>query len=140
MNSHERILLKLDEMNRYLKDLDDLLPETEQDYVANLSERRACEKTIELAIKSVIDVMAMLVSHLKLGVPKDEDDIITILEKKKVLSTKLSAKVREMKGFRNILVHKYGEIDDGKAYFSLQEELGDFSLFEKEVKSLLQKK
>ncbi len=140
MNSPERILLKLDEMNRYLEELDDLLPQTKRDYVANLSDRRACEKTIELAIESVIDVMALLVSHLKLGVPKDEDDIITILEKKKVLSTKLSAKVREMKGFRNILVHRYGEIDDGKAYFSLQEELDDFSLFEKEVKDFLKKK
>lgn len=140
MNSHERILLKLDEMNRYLQELDHLLPEAEEEYTANLSIRRACEKTIELAIESVIDVMAMLVSHLKLGVPKDEDDIIAILEKKKVLSSKLSAKIRGMKGFRNILVHRYGEIDDGKAYFSLQEELGDFSLFEKEVKSFLQKK
>lgn len=140
MNSHERILLKLDEMNRYLQELDNLLPKTKEDYVANLSDRRACEKTIELAIESVIDVMAMLVSHLKLGVPKDEDDIISILEKKKVLSTKLSAKVREMKGFRNILVHKYGEIDDGKAYFSLQEELDDFALFEKDIKDFLKKK
>ena len=69
--SHERILLKLDEMNKYLGELKDLLPETEQDYVAHLSDRRACEKTIELAIESVIDIMAMLVSHLKLGVPNE---------------------------------------------------------------------
>lgn len=49
-------------------------------------------------------------------------------------------KLDEMKGFHNILVHRYGEIDDGKAYFSLQEELNDFSLFEKEIKSFLNKK
>ncbi len=70
----------------------------------------------------------------------EEEDIITILEKKKILSDKLISKVRGMKGFRNILVHKYGEIDDHRAYASLKEELKDFGLFEKEVKQSLKKK
>src|SRR3989338_1792888 len=108
MNGNERILLKLDEMNKYLTELEDLLPE-ETEYLSSLPDRRACEKTIELAIECVIDVMALLVAQGKLGVPKDEEDIITILEKKKILSEKLVSKVRGMKGFRNILVHKYGE-------------------------------
>src|SRR3989338_4033938 len=134
MNLKEKIVLKFDDVNQYLTELEDILPETEEEYKTNLTRRRACEKTIELAIEGIIDVMAMLVSHLKLGVPQNEDDIIKILEKKKVLSPTLAARIREMKGFRNILVHKYGNIDDSKAYSSLQEELEDFSLFEKEIK------
>ena len=137
MNFKEKVVLKFDEINRYLAELEDILPETEKEYKLNLTERRACEKTIELAIEGVMSIMAMVVSHLNLGVPKDEDDIITILAKSKVLSVLLVAKIREMKGFRNIMVHKYGEIDDGKAYFSLQEELEDFAEFEKEVKKYL---
>lgn len=140
MNSKERIVLKVDEMNRYLAELENILPETEEEYKHNLTDRRACEKTIELAIECVIDVLSMIVSHSQLGVPKDEDDIITILEKNRVLSSPLLAKIREMKGFRNILVHKYGIVDDSRTYSSLQEELGDFSLFEKEIKDFLKKR
>ncbi|HLC70880.1 MAG TPA: DUF86 domain-containing protein [Candidatus Nanoarchaeia archaeon] len=139
MNGKERILLKLDEMKKYLTELEDLLPE-EQEYLSSLPDRRACEKTIELAIECVINVMAMLISQGKLGVPKDEEDIIAILGKRKILTDKLVLKVRGMKGLRNILVHKYGEIDDRRAYASLKEELGDFNLFEKEVKQYLKRK
>ena len=139
MNGKERILLKLDEMKKYLTELEDLLPE-EQEYLSSLPDRRACEKTIELAIECVINVMAMLISQGKLGVPKDEEDIIAILGKRKILTDKLVLKVRGIKGLRNILVHKYGEIDDRRAYASLKEELGDFNLFEKEVKQYLKRK
>lgn len=38
-----------------------------------------------------------------------------------------------MKGFRNILVHKYGEVDDDLVYENLSDRLGDFELFIKEV-------
>lgn len=34
-----------------------------------------------------------------------------------------------MKGFRNILVHRYGEIDDALAFKILTEKLNDFNLF-----------
>jgi len=43
-----RILVKLDEMDRYLRELGEILPE-EDEYHRDLIKRRACEKTIELA-------------------------------------------------------------------------------------------
>ncbi len=140
MNFKERIVLKLDEMKRYVAELEAVLPESEHTYRNNLTIRRACEKTIELAIECVIDVLALLVSSLKLGAPKNEDDIIVLLEKSRALSPAMAAKIRGMKGFRNILVHRYGEIDDGRAYSSFQGELKDFSLFEKEINAFLKNK
>jgi len=56
-----RILSKLDEMIQYVKELRDMLPE-EEEYQHNLIKRRASEKTIEVAIESLIDVSAMIVS------------------------------------------------------------------------------
>ena len=43
-----------------------------------------------------------------------------------------------MKGFRNILVHKYGEVDDEISYENL-EKLSDFDLFKEEVIFFLKK-
>ena len=133
-----RILQKLDEMNRYLDELDELLPSKEE-YDNNLMVRRACEKTIESAIEAVISITSIIVSKGKLGLPQSEDDLIDILEKKRIVSPKLSALLKEMKGFRNILVHKYGEIDNAKVYHFLSTEAGDFTLFQKEVTQHLRK-
>jgi uncharacterized protein YutE (UPF0331/DUF86 family) len=55
------------------------------------------------------------------------------------LTSKTAAKVREMKWFRNIIVHRYGEVNDTKSYLFLEEELGDFEVFKKEIIQFLKK-
>ncbi len=134
-----RIAAKLDEMNQYLSELEEILPAEEKQYLQDLTVRRACEKTIENAIEAVIDIISIIVCHQKLGLPQSEDDLLEMVKKHKILSDKLMSKIREMKGFRNILVHKYGQIDDKLSYHFLREELADFSEFESEIKKYLQK-
>ena len=63
-----RILVKLDEMDRYLRELGEILPE-EDEYHRDLIKRRACERTIELAIESLMDVAALIVSSERFGLP-----------------------------------------------------------------------
>lgn len=119
-------------MESYVKDLRKILPD-EEEYQSSLIKRRACEKTVELAIESLIDVCSMLISAQKLGIPSDEDNIFDILANKKVISPLLKKKLIEMKGFRNIIVHKYGDVDDRIAYNSISSDLEDFDKFKKEV-------
>ena len=38
-----------------------------------------------------------------------------------------------MKGFRNILVHKYGVVDDELVFEMLKEKLSDFDMFKQEI-------
>ena len=48
-------------------------------------------------------------------------------------------KLKKMKGFRNVLVHKYAEIDDELVYEHLKK-LGDFIEFRKQIVSFLKTK
>ncbi|MBU0457592.1 MAG: DUF86 domain-containing protein [Nanoarchaeota archaeon] len=134
---NEKILIKLEEMDKYLTELETMLPEEEKEYLQDLTLRRACEKTIELAIESVIDMISIIVAQQKLGLPQSEDDLIKIISDKKIISHDLSNKIKQMKGFRNILVHKYGHIDDKLVYKYLKEEWDDFLVFEKEIKKYI---
>ncbi len=43
----------------------------------------------------------------------------------------------DMKGFRNILVHRYGEIDDEKVFEILSERLADFEKFKEQILKFL---
>ena len=78
-----------------------------------------------------------IVSSQKLIYPESEDSLINALENKKILSKTMAEKIMDLKGFRNILIHKYGELDDHRAYKFLTEELGNFKLFEKDIKKYL---
>lgn len=119
----KRILAKLDEMSKYVKELREMIP-PEEEYSKGLVRKRGCEKTVELAIDSLIDVAAMIVSSQKLGLPESEENIIDLLVGGKVITLQLGKKLKEMKGFRNILVHKYGKKDDSLVYKFLALELG----------------
>lgn len=134
-----RVLLKLAALNQYLNELEEIFPD-EEEYLTNLPIRRACEKTIELAIDGVFDIVAMLVAAEKLGFPQEEESLIDLLAKKKLLTLPLAQKIKRMKGFRNILIHKYGEVDDAQAHEFLSGHLGDFADFEQEIKCYLRKK
>lgn len=132
----ERILAKLDGISNYVGELKEMLPE-EEEYHKDLVKRRACEKTVELAIESLLDTAAILVSSERFGLPESEENLIDILVDKRVITRELGGKIKDMKGFRNILVHRYGKKDDKLVYTFLTQNLGDFAEFEKQVKKYL---
>ena len=72
MKSEERrrVLAKLNDMIHYVEELEMMLP-SKDDYLLDLVKRRACEKTVEAAIETLVDVAAMIVSFEKLGLPAD---------------------------------------------------------------------
>lgn len=70
-----RIELKLEEMMNYIYELQEMMP-SDEEYYTNLVRRRACEKTIEIAIDSLIDIASMIVASERFGLPIDEENII----------------------------------------------------------------
>jgi uncharacterized protein YutE (UPF0331/DUF86 family) len=86
-----------------------------------------------------LDICKIINTDLNLGLPKKDVDIIENLVKNKIISREVGEKIKEMKGFRNILVHRYGEIEDEIAYEEIKNVLKDFEEFEKEIEKFLEK-
>jgi uncharacterized protein YutE (UPF0331/DUF86 family) len=96
-------------------------------------------KRIEASIQEVISICSIINSDLKLGIPSNRDEIIVALEENKVLSSSMAEKIKELKGFRNFLVHRYGKIDDGVAFEDIKDGLSDFKTFKDEILNFLKK-
>jgi len=47
-------------------------------------------------------------------------------------------KIHAMRGFRNIVVHRYGAIDDALAFHLLEENIGDFLRVAEEIEKILE--
>ena len=135
----KRILAKIDELDSYLNELENIAPKTREDYVSSLKEKRACERLFQISIESVIDICNIFISDLKLGLPSDEGDVLKKLSAKKIISKKMHSILESMKGFRNILVHKYGSVDDELVFENLGR-LSDFTDFKEEIINFLNKK
>ena len=100
--------------------------------------RNAVYKEVEFAIEQVLDICSLINAGLRLGVPDTEDDILKNLEIKKIFNKSAIGLIKEMKKFRNILVHKYGDIDDKKAYEDIKSGLRDFELIISEFEKFLE--
>lgn len=135
----KRILAKIDELESYLNELETVSPKTREEYVSSLKEKRACERLLQISIESVLDICNILISNLKLGLPSDEGDVLKKLNEKKIISKKMNSILESMKGFRNILVHKYGSVDDELVFENLGR-LSDFTDFKEEILNFLNKK
>ncbi|MDY6773744.1 MAG: DUF86 domain-containing protein [Candidatus Nanohaloarchaea archaeon] len=121
----ERVLHKLDQLDRYLDELKEDMPGSFEEY---RQEKRKYERLLHLCIETVIDVSALILREEGLGTPSDEDDVIDRLVDAEVFSSGFGETLKDMKGFRNVLVHRYGEIDDRKVYGHL-DSLDDFRRF-----------
>jgi len=129
----KRILAKIDEINRYQDELNEIMPSSLDEYISSNEKRRACERLLQILIESVIDICYILNTSLNLGIPSDDEDVFSKLKARKVISQKTSLILNEMKGFRNILVHKYGKVDDEIVFEMLTENLSDFDMFKEEI-------
>ena len=138
MLDRERVLAKIDTLNGYLRELREILPESFEDY-QRTEKRRACERLLQVSIESVIDICALIVAGFQLGLPAAEDDLFEKLEKAGIISFSRKESLKKMKGFRNILVHEYGRIDDLMIYEILQTQLGDFEQFRREILPAIQR-
>lgn len=131
---------KLREIDENIALIEENLPRTLGGFLHIGLVKDGIYKKLEFMVENVIDICSILNADLSLGVPIDEEDIIKNLEIKRILSSELIAKIREMKGFRNILVHRYGKINDEIAFEILQNNLSDFQLFKKEILNILENK
>jgi uncharacterized protein YutE (UPF0331/DUF86 family) len=97
------------------------------------------ERLLQIAVECVIDVCNLLVAGLRLGLPAEEDDLFEKLEQAGLISPQLKETIREMKGFRNILVHEYGHVDDAIVYQAVTTEFDDFANFKREILEALKR-
>jgi len=134
----ERILAKLDELDGYVRDLRTITPQSFAAY-RQIEKKRACERLLQIAVECIVDVCNLLVAGLRLGLPAEEDDLFEKLEQAGILSPPMKETVQEMKGFRNILVHEYGHVDDQIVYQAVTTELDDFADFKQEILEALKR-
>lgn len=132
MLDRKRILTKIDELNSYLNELSQIIPANFSEY-QRIEKKRSCERLLQLGVECTIDICRLFVSGLRLGLPSGENDLFDKLKKKGIISEGMASLLKEMRGFRNILIHEYATVNDELVYEALQTRLEDFKRFQKEI-------
>jgi len=132
----DRVLAKLDELEGYLGELRAVVPERFEGY-QRIETKRACERLIQVSVEAVIDICALLVAGLRLGLPGEEDDLFERLSRHGAISGPMAATLRRTKGLRTLLVREYGRINDELVFETAPGRLGAFNALKGEVLAFL---
>ena len=72
---------------------------------------RFVEHTLQIVIQAALDVAAHIVSDERLGEPRANRELFDLLERHAWIGAPLAASLRNMVGFRNVLVHGYDHVN-----------------------------
>lgn len=136
MLDKERILGKIDDLEAYLTELRQIVPDSFVDY-QKIEKKRSCERLLQLCIECAVDICKLFVSGLKLGLPHEENDLFDRMFKRKLLSPAMTSLLKEMRAFRNILIHEYAEVDNEIVYEKAKTRSEDFEAFKMEILNAL---
>jgi uncharacterized protein YutE (UPF0331/DUF86 family) len=134
----EIIRTKIKEIEESIELVGENLPDTFEVFSSMGLIKDGIYKRIEFAIENVFDICAIINTDLELGIPGDDEEIVENLVKNTILSEEMREKLKMMKGFRNIVVHRYGKIDDNLAFEILKKNIRDFYDFIRRVEEILE--
>ncbi len=103
----------------------------------DIREERFVEHTLQIAIQAAQDVASHITSDERLGEPRTNRELFDLLVRAGWLTESEAAPLRNMVGFRNILVHGYGDIDLSVVRDVLENHLDDLLHFVEIVRSRL---
>ena len=95
----------------------------------DVRELRFVEHTLQIAIQAALDVASHIVSDNRLGEPRTNREVFDLLGRHGWLVPSLVGVLRDMGGFRNVLVHGYAEVDVSVVRDVLDRHLPDFEAF-----------
>ena len=108
-------------------------------FVADIEQQYVVEHALFLAIQTMLDICAHVVSAAGAGVPAEYADMPRTLAGLKVIPAELAERLAQAAGFRNRLIHNYRHVDLEIVHRALQEDLEDLDQFDLYISRLITK-
>ncbi len=133
MVDEEIVTAKLRRINEYTNDLEEMRGLSKAAYLDDVVIQRAVERTLMNLIQACVDLAEHVRSTENLTPGDTSKDQIIALEGAGIVSAETRSKLEEAVGFRNVLAHRYGDIDHEVVYTILHEDIHWFERFQTEV-------
>lgn len=105
-----------------------------EDLGSDIRERRFVEHTLQVAIQAALDIASHIVADRRLGEPLTNRELFDLLHADGWISSDLTTTLKNMAGFRNVLVHGYDEVDLSVVRDVMTNRLGDLTAFVEAVR------
>ena len=104
----------------------------------SFEKKQATKHSLQEAIEASLDIANHLIAEQGWNRAETYAEMFQELHNHQIIDKPLMESLSDMARFQNLLVHRYGTIDEQRVWSILQEDLDDFSLFVKNIESFLQ--
>ena len=89
------------------------------------------------AVEAMANICNHILTRIIGQVPRGYPDCFEKLSDAKIIMKGLGEKLKRAASLRNIIIHKYWEIDDRKVFESAKENIGDFEEFLRQINKFI---
>lgn len=128
---------KIDSVVRNLRYLDGLDEVGRDQFLSSYEKRQATKHSLQEAIEACLDVANHIAAAENFERGDTYAEMFLVLGKEGVIGEELAEGLADMAKFRNLLVHRYGEVDDEIVWEIAREGPEDIEEFVVEVEAWL---
>lgn len=133
MLNHDRIRSRLDDISTCLTRLRHLLPKGREAFLEDEDSRDIARSRLLTAIEASLNICYHVAAKKLQRVPDDYAQCFLILADNNLIERDLAGRLATMARFRNRLVHLYWDIDYGRVYDVIADDLDDLEAFAGQV-------
>jgi uncharacterized protein YutE (UPF0331/DUF86 family) len=126
---NDSLAIKLDALESYLEDLQEVAPTHFEQYEQDKTLRRYCERMLHLTTDSSIQIGIEALVGAGLREPENYHDVFIVLGEHGILTPILVSSMTMMVELRNLLVYEYDVLDHMMVYGVLKRRLDDLAEF-----------
>lgn len=134
-----RIYQKLSDMKEAVQILRQYGTQEDGIFLDNPEAVRSARYTFIVLVEAATNIASHICARLLARAPVNYAESFLLLGEHKIMEANLAKRLSMMAGFRNLLVHGYGEIDDSRMLKIIREDLGDVGLYLAAIGELLSK-
>lgn len=127
------LVSKLEDIEQFTTELHEMSETPKQAYLEDVVLQRAVERTLMNVVQACVDLARHVRSSLGVSTAETAGQEFEGLVDAGIVSESTGEKLQEAVGLRNLLAHRYGEIDHELVYEVVQEDLHWFERFQREV-------
>ncbi|MBM4135799.1 MAG: DUF86 domain-containing protein [Nitrospira sp.] len=91
------------------------------------------------AVEAMANICNHILARVAGQVPKGYPDCFEKLSDAKIITRELGDKLKKAASLRNIIIHKYWQIDDNKIFQSAKENISDFEEFLRQINDFIKR-
>lgn len=137
MVDEEVAVRQLESIDQFLGELEQMRGLDREAYVDDVVHQRAVERSLTNLIQACIDLASHVRASENLGPADSSREELLALGEAGVVDAETADELADAAGLRNVLAHRYDEVDHDVVYDVLHDDLHWFERFEREAAAWL---